>query len=299
MTSVFGQKPKAYDIAATVTLDSIVIKAQKKGFDVADFIEMVQTDDTFYKAFKNLRTAAYSWTCDMSFQNKKDNELASYQSQNTQHWDGQCRWMTIEHEQSTGKFYRKSKETDQKYYTAKLYERLFCTKGKICKTKSNDENWDARDDEDDKGMEGHVNELKKLIFSPGQFADVPFIKKKTAIFSEDMREYYDFSITSGLENGIDSYVFSAQVKEEFESKQGKTVIKKLVTTFSKTDFQVIKRIYTLSNSTAVYTFDVNMEVDLQLKDGTYYPARILYDGYWNVPFKKYEKGQFEVYFILP
>ncbi|MBL0341729.1 MAG: hypothetical protein IPP71_12780 [Bacteroidetes bacterium] len=46
-------------VAKSVELDSVMIQAVKQGFDVVDFIEMVQADTSFVQGFKNLVNAPY------------------------------------------------------------------------------------------------------------------------------------------------------------------------------------------------------------------------------------------------
>ena len=148
--------------------------------------------------------------------------------------------------------------------------------------------------EDAKGMDKHINELKKLIFSPGAEAKVPLIGKKTAIFSERMMPYYDYGIESKTySTGTDCYVFSASVKPEFQKrKKGKTVIKYLETYFDKETFQVIARSYQLVYKSALFEFDVNMEIQLTKRGGKYLPQLVSYKGEWDVPFKRRERCHF-------
>ncbi len=284
------QKEHVESVAAAVTLDSVVIKATSAGFSVEDFIEMVQTDDSFYKAFKNLRTESYRFDCDMDFFDKRENTIATYNAKNIQWFRDKCRSMETLEETHSGKYFKRKKNPTARFYTTVLYERLFETEGTVCSESQDTEPSNSGQVED------HVSELKKLIFRPGQQANVPLIKNKTAIFSDKMQRYYDFSIRSEEYNGVDCYVFAAHVRPEYLEQIGKTVIKHLETRFSKADFQVVNRTYELSNRSMVYFFEVKMNIDLVLTEGKYFPANISYDGYWNVPMKKYEKAKFTVSF---
>ena len=174
-----------------------------------------------------------------------------------------------------------------------MYDRVFFTNGRVC------EDPDATTWQEGKsGIEKHISELKKLIFSPGEKADVPLIGKKTAIFESDMREYYDYSITSKkYSTGTDCYVFTAKVKDEFENKkEGKTIIKYLETYFEKETFQVLARNYQLAASTAFYDFDVTMWVKLTKVEEKYYPETVEYNGQWDIPFNKPEVARFTAKF---
>ncbi|MEM6967208.1 MAG: hypothetical protein AAF573_20770 [Bacteroidota bacterium] len=276
-----------------VKLDSIVVTASKQGFDVEDFINMVQKDESFYRAFRNIRTLSYASDNHMEAFSKKGNLKASYDSKTQQTSDGRCRTMETLDQVVTGKFYKRKKK--YRYYTAKMYDRLFFTHGEVCETQRTEEatGYDASNNL--KGMSKHINELKKLIFYPGQKADVPFIGKKTAIFEEKMAKYYDFSISSKMyDSEIDCYVFLAQVKPT--TKDSKTVIKHMETYFDKTTFQVIARNYHLEHAGTMFDFDVKMDIKLVKIKDQYVPEFIHYDGRWDIPMKKPEIFKFDIKF---
>ena len=275
-------------IATRVYLDSLVVTAKREGFDVESFIQKVQEDKTFYQAFRNLRFVDYSAQNTLTFFDKKQREKAYYQSQTKQIAHGECRSMEVLHEQVRGDFY-KGRKQKYRYYTAKMYDRVFFTHGQVCEAKEKE-----MLDEKPKGIDKYVNELKKLIFSPGSKVDVPLIGKKTAIFSEKMMPYYDYAIVSKVyKNGQACYVFSASVKPEFlKRKKKKTVIKYLETYFDQQSFQVVARSYQLAYKSALFEFDVRMEVQLTLKNGKYLPEIVSYEGVWDVPLKQKERCQF-------
>lgn len=273
------------DIAAFVWMDSMVVTASKKNFDVEEFIEMVKNDKTFYKAFKNIRTLSYTSNNNLKMFDKKNEEVASYSSKTIQTSDGTCRTMEFLEENHTGKYYKRNKKF--KYYTSKMYDRLFFTHGEKCETQGEGVT------KKKKGMEKYVEELKKLIFQPGKKVNVPFIGNKTEIFSKKMIQFYDFSITSKTYNdGKDCYVFTAQLKEKYKNNNKKTVIKFLETYFAKEDFQVIARNYTLYYKGAAFDFDIDMSIQLQRMGDQYVPSYLSYDGWWDVPTKKPEKSIF-------
>ncbi len=292
-TNSIGQVDSTYNgIYNVIHLDSFVVVAAKKGFDVHDFIEMVKTDETFYTAFRNLRSFNYSFSNDITFFDKRDKIKALYQSNCKQLYNNTCREMLCQNETIEGNYYKKRKKT--RYYTSKMYERLFFTKGKICGEENPKE---TIRDKEESGMEKHVNELKKLIFSPGEKANIPLIGQKTAIFEEDMMAYYDYAILSKKYKGIDCYVFKVKVKPKFQTKkQGKTIIKYLETYFEKSNLQVLARNYELAYSTAAFDFDVKMHIGLGKYNEKYIPIFIEYDGNWDIPFKKREISHFKIKF---
>lgn len=287
-----GQKDTIEFSTFAVELDSLVVTATRKGFDVNDFVEMVKTDESFYIAFQNIRRLSYSSENDIKMFSKKGKLKASYQSTIQQTSDGTCRSMETIDPIVTGKFYKRKKQ--YRYYTAKMYDRLFFTHGKVCSPKPSQPSG-TPSSKNLKGMAKHVNELKKLIFFPGQKADVPFIGKKTAIFEEKMAKFYDFSITSRKYNSeIDCYVFLAKVKPNV--RKGKTVIKHMETFFDKNTFQVIGRNYHLKHSGAMFDFDVKMDIKLKKVADKYVPEFIDYDGNWDVPAKRREISKFGIKF---
>lgn len=278
-------------ISAFIDLDSFVVTATRKGFDVEDFIELVRKDDSFFRAFHNLRFVDATFKNDIQLFDKKGKVKASYQSTSKQTSDGRCREMQNFEEQITGNYFKRKKK--YRYYTAQLYDRVFFTNGRVCEN-PNATTWQAGKS----GIEKHISELKKLIFSPGEKADVPLIGNKTAIFEPKMRKYYNYSIASKQYlTGADCYVFTAKVKEEYqEKKEGKTIIKYLETYFEKETFQVLARNYQLAASTTFYDFDVTMRVKLTKVGDKYFPETVEYDGQWDIPLKKPEIAVFKAQF---
>jgi len=279
------------DFGGIIYLDSLVVTATRSGFDVDDFVAMVKNDESFYQAFRNLRFLSYLSKNDIEMFDKKGLSKTHYKSSSQQLAEGLCREMIFSDTEVVGKFYKR--KGYYKYYTAKLYDRLFFTHQRHCeKSKA------IEKDKASKGMSKHVQELKKLIFKPGSKADIPIIGNRTAIFDPAMTPYYDFKISSKqYHSGQDCYVFTAVVKEAFqEKKKDKTVIKFLETYFDKSTFQVIARNYQLAYSGALFDFDVKMKIELVQLNGAYAPEYIFYDGFWDVPGKKPEISKFSIRF---
>lgn len=273
-----------------ILLDPLVVTASRSNFEVNDFIALVQSDESFYQAFRKIRTLSYSADNELIFFNKKGKEKARYKSVTHQQSDGDCRSMETSSEQASGNYYKRRSRL--RYYTAKLYDRLFFTHGEVCESRRVEQKGKP------KGMSKHVAELKKLIFSPGEKANVPLIGNKTAIFSEKMAKYYDYRIDSRTyKDGTDCYVFSAVVKPKYlKRKKGKTVIKFLETYFDKSNFQVIARDYQLEYYGALFDFDIHIEIELKKLGDLYVPELMKYRGWWNVPTKKKEICHFTTRF---
>jgi hypothetical protein len=296
--AVIAQNDSSYidfgDFGGIIYLDSVMVMATREGLEVEDFIRYVQEDTSFYQAFRNIRTRSYRADNDIRLFNKKARQIAHYACRSIQTSDGRCSEMVREKEQIEGNYYKKKRKGKElKYYTAKLYHKLFLIEHPFC--------YDPKEitpDEAPKGMAKHISELKKLIFSPGQKADVPLIGNKTAIFDAQMARYYDFHFTGGqYQNKWDCYIFSAFVKPKYqEKKENKTVIKSLSTYFDRETFQVLGRSYQLTYEGLLYSFDITMEIELTKKGNDYLPKYLSYDGYWDIAFKKPEIAKFNARF---
>ncbi len=277
-------------LAASVLLDSIVITAQDTGLEVADFVDAILKDESLYTAFRNLRKTSVSFITDMAFEDKRGNEAGGLNGTYRQEYNDGCREMVSREEKYFGD-YHKGRKKKERYYTAKLYQRVFVTEGVVCDDNGEQNVTTAKDDDK---MESRIDELKQLIFNPGTKARVPLIAGKTELFDPDLMRYYDFTISDDQIKGLEAFKFEARAKDDVAD--GKTVFKTLVTWFSKTDFQVLSRTYTLSANTAAYSFDVTMAVDLVIYQNKYYPETVSYAGSWNIPFKKRETGHFTIKF---
>ncbi len=285
------QVTDADKIADIVYLDSIVVSATASDFSVSDFIEMVLEDESFYQAFRNLRKMSHTMDTKMEFLDRKERISGSYRARHHQVVQDSCREMTVIHEEWNGDI-RKKRKDKYRYYTATLYDRLFVYQGPVC---TNDKSSGGGEGEGE--ITRHIEELKKLVFSPGSESNVPFIGKKTEIFSPLMRSHYDFHIRSGkyLEEN-NAYIFEARLRHPEEQHEKKTVVKRLITYFSPSDFQVLGREYELVHHTLLYDFEVSMDIRLIQIADEYYPEFIGYRGFWNIPFHRKEDGSFTLTF---
>ena len=263
----------------------------RKNFNVPTFIDYVKNDTTFYKAFRNLHILSFSSFNDVKLLNKSGGVQASLISKTRQNYDGNCRTMTVLHEQTTGDFY--NKKGDYNYTSAELYASLFFTRGKIC----GETNIVAGRDFSAKGksgMEKHKEQLKQLFFNPGtKISGIPFISNKVALFDEDVSKLYDFRIDVKEYLGRSCYVFSIIPKANLSSVQkGNIVIDEMTTWFDASSMDIIARNYSLSFNAGVYDFNVDMEVQLQKVGGLLVPTVLRYKGEWDVIFKRKERAQF-------
>ncbi len=290
LIATFAIKAQVTDsIASRVVLDTEVIVAAKRGFSVKRFIDIVQKDTVFEQAFSRLRKVAYTSSNDFHFYSKRGKEKATYQSELQQIQEDSCVEMTLLSEQSTGNYYKRKKK--HRYYTAKMFERLFYKKGRHC-TSSTPPKVATKKSR----MENYVQQLKKLIYNPGKEVDIPFIGHKTAIFDKKMIQYYNFKIQSRrYQDDTPCYVFIASAKPNHSS--GKTVIKYLEMWMDKSDLGIISKKYHLKTSNLFFNFDIKMDVDLLLTQKGVVPSRIEYDGAWKAPTKRKEIADFLLEFV--
>ncbi|ATL47629.1 hypothetical protein COR50_10890 [Chitinophaga caeni] len=272
-----------------VNLDEFTVKAKRLGFDVNSFIKRVEDDTTFYQAFKHLRRVSFDADNNIRITSKKGADQASLVSKTRQHYANNCRSMEVLEEKTTGDFYNRKKEYN--YYTAELYANLFFTKGVVC-------NDDELSPKSRSSIEKHKGQLKQLIFNPGKpIKGVPIVGHKVAIFSDGIRQWYDFSIKQEAYLGTTCYVFSAVVKPGLNKiNKAEVVINELTTYFDKDNYEIVGRKYSLSYKTLIFDFDVSMVVQMTHVGDLLVPSLITYDGTWNVPFKKRETAKFKARF---
>ncbi|MBC8032499.1 MAG: hypothetical protein H7Y03_00010 [Chitinophagaceae bacterium] len=271
-----------------VTLKEVVIRSN---LNVPRFIEQVEKDTTFYKAFKSLRILGYTSLNDVRMQDKKNNVQAFLQSRTRQQVKNGCRSMEVLEERTGGDIYDASKNWN--YYTGELYAGLLLVKDTVC-----GETNIVKDAElsikNKSGMEKHKEQLKMLFFNPGKkIPGIPFIGDKIAIFDEDMARYYDFIIDMEEYTGQTCYVFTIKAREDLtKSEQDKIVIDEMKTWFNSNTMEIAGRNYSLSYNAGVYDFDVRMEVQMTKAHGLLVPHVLRYTGNWHAIFKKRERGIF-------
>ncbi len=276
------------DIAALVYLDSITIRPDNNDLNVEDFVQMVLADTSFYEAFEQLRIHAHKMDHTINYFTKNGNIKASYTGIHQQEITDLCRTMRVISKKETGKYYKKNGKYN--FYTSQLIDRVFYTHGRQCFDTLSNVNTIPKSK-----LEGHINNLKQIIFNPGKEIEFPFVGKKMAIFSKNMRQYYDYAIKHHKDenstNGM--YIFSVKQKEEFKNTKNKTIIKEMITYFDDESNQVLQRNYTLQHDQKIYAFDININVILSKIDDIYIPAEVNYDGYWNVITRKPEICKFK------
>lgn len=269
-----------------IQMDEVVIKATRSGFDINAFIRRVQTDTTFYKAFKSLNVTSFNATNDIRVYDNEGNVTASLYSKTHQTAANGCKSTKVLQEKTTGNFYKRN--GDYNYYTAGLYAYLFFTKGTACG--QNDIVAGALDYRGSGQMEKSKYQLKQLIFNPGsKISGIPLMGDRASIFDPSEAKKYDFKILSDEYDGQPCYVFKVTPKQ---GEEHNVVFNELTTWFRKSDYSIVARDYSLSFNTLVYDFDVHMKVRTSQIGGKLLPTYINYDGNWHVFSKKRERVKF-------
>lgn len=274
-------------VVKSVVLDSVVVQAVKRGFDVEDFVEMVKSDTSFLKGFRNLRTNPHHITGVLNVYDKKGRVQASRKRAGRQLVDNGRRWIRIDEESVSGKFY--GRNGIPKLYTATLFDELFFyTDTPSVKTQAT-----AASDEGS----SNIGKLKQLVFNPGSnIGGVPFIGNRMAVFDDEMADYYHYAIRAEMiHDSLPCYVFSVQAKSGYADD---LVVKSMNTWFNRRTFEIVYRDYVVSFNAPVFDFDVRMKITMEYENDLLYPGRIEYSGYWDLPLKKQERADFDLRFKI-
>lgn len=290
VNGLWAQEEEETPIATIVNLEAFEVSAGLEDFDVADFINQVRTDTTFYQAFLNLKYYPHRIESYMEVFDKKDGTEASLQRTAVQKLNNESlKWVDILSETSTGKL--KSRKGEWKYLTAEMYDDVFFPTTPTYVTNKMDSKEQKLTNES--RMDKHKAQLKKMLFNPGdEIENVPFVGDKMAIFSEEMMPYYTFKIFEyNWADTIPCIAFSCFV---IKGEEDEVVIQDLTSYFHRDTYEVIARDYYLAYNTLFFDFDIKMKVENQVSDSRIVPVKVWYSGFWDVPFSKPEIITFEL-----
>ena len=272
-----------------IFLDDVVISEENNGFSVEDFIGYVKMDTTFYQGFKHLRYYQHSYSSELNIYNRKNNKIGSLIRFGTHFSDFQNAWIVDDSIYFDGKIYKRN--GDYKFYTLEAFDEVFFPKDtirvslEINKNENSDESQNMRD-------------AKTIGFSIGTDnveQSKGGAKKKLAIFDIDMQKYYDYIISDTIYNGIECYVFTVKVKDNLEKNQiQKALIRKVLSYFDKSNFNVIYREYQFIYSNWFINLDMDVVVHFDYMNSIHVPTDILYKGFWKVLFFKKEHTDFRL-----
>ena len=271
------------DTLITVIIDSPVIIRSHR-LTVQDFIDAVVTDTGFYKAFRNMKR--YSFVA--------DNHIYTYDKKNKV--DGEI-YRRIKHtlvngkpkneylvKQDKGKLYKKNGKYD--LYTVEMFDYIF--------TNAYNSEFTAGDGffKADNKNQSYKQKLKTLIFSPGRkVTGIPFLSGKTEIFGREMRQFYQYEFTRGTY--LDSIpIYRFKVFKKPSTSDDDVMIRELTTIFDMRNFKILGRYVDMKYDNLLFDFDVKMNIELVPFNGELLPAKVSYQGNWDVPLHKEERASF-------
>jgi len=271
------------DTIRTIVIDSAV-NIRSHHLNAQDFIDAVLADTGFYQAFRNMKK--YDFIA--------ENRIYSYNKKNKV--DGRI-YRKIRHsnvnghhkieflaKQDTGNIYKSGGK--YQLYTVEMFDFIFMNAYNSDFVKG-----PALPGSGGKN-ESYKDKLKTLIFSPGhKVKGIPFISSKTELFSKDMRGYYYYQFARG--KYLDSIpVYRFRVVRKPSEGDNDVVVKEMTTIFDTRNFQILGRYIDLKYSNWIFSFDIQMNIELANVNGELLPTKITYQGNWDVPFHKTERASF-------
>ncbi len=272
----------------TFTLKEVIVHNH---MDYKSLLRRIQSDTTFYKAFRNLHVLEFSAYNNIRMLDKHDNVQASYYSKTRQHRQNNCRSTQTLEQKTTGDFL--DNKGNFNYTTGEMYASIFLTKGTIC----GEDNIVAGHEfntSGKSGMEKHKEQLKMLFFNPGRkIPGIPFIGNKLDLYDEDAHKLYNYSLDYTTYKGNDAYVFTIKPKDDLGFFQrGDIVVDEMTTWFDAKTMEVIARTYSLSYHAFLYDFNVSMQVEMTHAGNLLVPETMRYKGNFSAVTKKRERGEF-------
>lgn len=278
------------DTVITITLDS-AINIKSKRISIETFINKIITDTSFYEAFRDMKKYSFTAENRVFTYNKKNRVEGKIYRRIFHNNDGPYKMQFLS-KQDSGKLFKKNGK--YQLYTVEMFDYIFMN------AYNSDFVPSAPSGSGKKAggsNESYKDKLKTLIFSPGRpIKGVPFIGNKTAIFTPNMRQYYDYSFFSSTYlDTIPVYKFVVKVKPDLSNwtKDG-LMIKELTTIFDKRNLQIMGRYVDMKYDNLAFDFDVQMNIELGYFDNreVLLPTKISYQGNWDIPLKAQERASF-------
>jgi hypothetical protein len=288
--ATYGQAINRYnpDTILTVVLDKDVIKTARAGLYVDDFINQIVNDTSFYEAFKEMKKYAFvAENTVLTYSN--DNKVKGKVYRKIRHQnDKKGHKMILLANETSGELYKRN--GNYQLYTVEMFDYIF--------TNAYNSDFSPPSTVANAGKvgknEGYKDKLKTLIFSPGKpIKGIPFIASKTQIFDNDMRKNYNYSFA--YLDSIPVYRFKVLMKPDISdwTKNG-IMIKELTTIFDKRNFQILGRYIDMKMDNFAFSFNVQINIEMNYFGETLLPTKISYQGNWDIPFKKEERASFLV-----
>jgi hypothetical protein len=287
ISAAYAQQIRRFnpDSIRTIVIDS-AINIHSHHLNAQDFIDAVLADTGFYQAFRNMKKYDFIAENRIYTYNKKNKvDGRIYRKIRHSNVDGKHR-MDFLVKQDTGNVYK----SNGKYqlYTVEMFDFIFMNAYNSDFVKG-----PALPGSGGKN-ESYKDKLKTLIFSPGhKVSGLPFISGKTELFSKDMRGYYYYQFSRG--KYLDSIpVYRFRVVRKPSEGDNDVVVKEMTTIFDTRNFQILGRYIDMKYSNWIFSFDVQMNIELAKFNGELLPVKITYQGNWDVPFHKTERASFLV-----
>lgn len=290
--SAFAQQINRFnpDTVKTIVIDSAVATIRgRSGLNAQDFIDQIVRDTSFYEAFRNMKKYAFT----------AENRVYTYDKNDKV--DGKI-YRKLKHSNIAGTHkiqYLAKRDSGQVYkrngkyelYTTEMFDYIFMNAYNSDFVKGGDSpNSGGKN-------QSYKDKLKTLIFSPGRpVSGIPFISKKTEIFSPEMRNLYRYDFAKGTYlDSIPVYRFKVIQRPSLNQDQkDEVMIKELTTIFDRRNFQILGRYVDMKFKNMVMDFNVQMNIELNRFGGELLPTKISYQGNWDVPFHKEERASFLV-----
>ncbi|MGF7082004.1 hypothetical protein [Mucilaginibacter sp. UYCu711] len=273
------------DTILTVVIDSPV-NIRSHRLNAQDFIDAILADTGFYKAFRNMKR--YGFTAENNIytydkKNKIDGEIHRRIRHTVVNGKPKTEYLL---KQDKGNVYKKNGKYE--LYTVELFDYIF------------DNAYKSEFSTDDALSEGGKNgsykaKAKALMFTPGRrVSGLPFLSSKTEIFSRDMRQFYNYEFARG--KYLDSIpVYRFKVIKKPSTADGDVMINELTTIFDMRDFKILGRYVDMRYDNLFFDFNVKMNIELIPYNGELLPAKMSYQGNWDIPFHKEERSSFLIF----
>lgn len=289
LLSAFSLKAQQHrfnpDTLLTVVIDSPV-NIRSHRLNAQDFIDAVLADTGFYKAFRNMKR--YGFTAENNiYTYDKDNKIEGEIHRRIRHTmvNGKPKAEYLL-KQDKGKVYKKNGKYE--LYTVELFDYIFDNAYKS--------EFSTSDALSEGGKNGSYKaKAKTLMFTPGRrVSGLPFLSSKTEIFSRDMRQFYNYEFARG--KYLDSIpVYRFKVIRKPSTADGDVMINELTTIFDMRDFKILGRYVDMRYDNLFFDFNVKMNIELIPYNGELLPAKMSYQGNWDIPFHKEERSSFLIF----
>ena len=271
------------DTTLTIVIDSQVVNIRSHKLNEQDFIDAVVADTSFYKAFRDMKR--YSFLAENHiYTYDKKNKIEGEIYRKVRHtMTGSKHKTEYLVKQDKGKIYKKNGKYD--LYTVEMFDYIF-------DNAYNSDFADGRSLPADGKNASYKDKLKMLIFQPGRkITGIPFLSSKTEIFGKDMRQFYFYQFSRGTY--LDSIpVYRFKVIRKPSISDGDVMINELTTIFDVRDFKILGRYVDMKYNNLLFDFDVKMNIELIPFRDKLLPAKISYQGNWDVPLHKEERASF-------